>query len=91
MMAGLHIYLINSLLKVLAEHRSRRVKTKLEGLLYRNCHPHRFLLQRESMRKYFSCFREGFCMSLGKGERVSCDQLQPQLSFLPCQAQLKSV
>lgn len=30
-------------------------------------------------------------MSLGKGERVSRDQLQPQLSFLPCQAQLKSV
>lgn len=52
---------------------------------------HRFLLKHWNLHKYFSHFGEGFFMSLGKGEWMSHNQLQPQLSFLPYQVQLKTV
>lgn len=90
-MAGLSIYLINSLLKVLSGHGPRRVDTKLKEAVVQTQKLHGFLLQHWNLHKYFSHFREGFFMSLGKGNWMSHNHLQHQLSFLPYQVQLETV
>lgn len=90
-MAGLSVYLINSLLKVLSGHESRRVETKLKGAVVQTLALSWISSPALKLRKYFSHFREGFFMSLGKAEWMSQNQLQCQLSFLPYQVQLETV
>lgn len=91
MMAGLSIYLINSLWKFYRDTGQGEWRQNSRRLLYRHWHPHRFLLQHWNLHKYFCRFGEDFFMSLGKGDWMSHNQLQHQLNFLSCQVQLEIV